>query len=203
MIRSVRLSLLLARGVRSYSTRSVPELNAASKVLRPQDQDPSLRKPLGQQPRASKNPLSDYDIYDDLATPLNAIEGVLENGFKLASGRKVVSVDSKNRPQGLVLLGTESFQVDLTGGISGLEKGFIELDESVLGVFDVVNPKPQLLVVGLGSKSRVLGPNTSSFLHSLGIQTLLSNTVNGCSNFDMLATERPGQVAALLFPPDL
>lgn len=193
---------LLNTLTRQYSTKSQkPEFK--QKILRPNQLDATERRPFDQQqPRPSKGTLSDYDIYDDLAPPLNNIEGIYENGFELASGAKVIS-KSNDHPHGLVLLGSESFQVDLTKGIEGLDKGILEFDQSVLGIFDVVLPKPELLVVGLGAKSRILGPKTTKYFHSLGISTHLSNTINGCSNFDLLATERPGQVAAFLLPPNI
>lgn len=180
-----------------------PQLNDKSKILRPNQKDAQNPKSMDeQQPRASKGTLEDHDIYDDLAAPLNNIEGLLKNGFKLASGRQVLSRDPQY-PNGLVLLGTEAFQVDLTDGITGLNKGMIELNKDILSIFSLVTPKPELLVVGLGEKSRILGPVTSKYLHGLGIQLQVSNTTHGCSNFDLLATERPGQVAAFLFPPNI
>lgn len=178
-----------------------PKLDDKSKILRPNQKDASERKPL-EEPRASKGTLEDHDIYDDLAPPLNNIDGVLENGFKLASGRQVLS-KNQDSPRGLVLVGSEAFEVNLEGGLKGLDKGMVEIEKDVLGVFSLVYPKPELLVMGLGAKSRILGPNTSKYLHGLGIQLQVSNTPNGCSNFDLLATERPGQVAAFLFPPNL
>jgi NADH dehydrogenase [ubiquinone] 1 alpha subcomplex assembly factor 3 len=178
-----------------------PNLDDRSKILRPKQKDASERKPM-EEPRASKGTLEDHDIYDDLAPPLNNIEGVLENGFKLASGRQVLSKD-ENSPRGLVLVGSEAFEVNLQDGLKGLDKGMVEIEKDVLGIFNLVHPKPEMLVVGLGAKSRILGHNTSKYLHSLGFQLQVSNTPNGCANFDLLATERPGQVAAFLFPPNL
>lgn len=154
------------------------------------------------EPKAAKGNISDYDMYDELAKPLNNIETMLKDGFKLASEHQVVSPDP-NSPQGLVLIGSESFKVDLTGAIENLDKGIVDISPEALSIFEVVDPIPELLVVGLGAKSRILGQKTSAYLHSLGMQLQVSNTANGCSNFDLLATERPMRIGALLFPPNL
>lgn len=161
------------------------------------------RPKLNQTPRAAKGDLSDNDLYGEQEPPLNNVNILTKNGFVLQSGMEIISWDTKNNPIGLALLGIEAFKIDFKGAVQGLEKGIVEIDPSCLGIFDVVYPKPEILIVGLGAKSRILGPKTSQHIRSLGMQVQLSNTEFGASNFDLLATERPGQVGALLFPPDM
>lgn len=133
--------------------------------------------------RLSTGNISDYDIYSDLPIPANTVEVVLHNGFRLTSGVRVITDDPINKPLALLLLGTEAFEIDLSGPgmVSGLDKGFVTLSPEMLGVLEVVHPKPELLVVGLGKKSRLLTPDTRKIITSLGIQIELSTTVSKAS----------------------
>ena len=111
--------------------------------------------------------------------PANTVEVVLHNGFRLTSGVRVITDDPVNKPLALMLLGTEAFEIDLSepGAVTGLVRGFVSISEKILGVLEVVHPKPELLVVGLGKKSRLLTPDTRKIITSLGIQIELSTTV--------------------------
>lgn len=159
--------------------------------------------------RLSQGNISDFDIFQDLPTPVNTIEVVLSDGFRLKSGARFRCPDPAAHPTALVLLSTESYALDLTPSdtlvppIKGFETGFIEIDPEVLQFLEVVHPKPDILVVGLGKKSRMLHPNTRKFITGLGIQIELSTTAIAANNFDLLTTERPGQIGALLLPPNL
>lgn len=108
-------------------------------------------------------------------------------------------------PKGLILLGREAFEVAIQDdAVKGIESGRVELDpKKLLTIFDVVHPKPELLVLGLGGKSRILGPVTKNYFVTRGMQTDVGTTVNGASNFDLLASERGSVVAALLLPPNM
>lgn len=173
-----------------------------SKPFKPIPVPTGKRPKLNQTPRAAKGDLSDNDIYGEIEPPLNNVDILTKNGFVLASGVEIMS-NTKTNPTGLALLGSEAFKIDLTGAVTGLEKGIVEIDNHCLGLFDVVYPKPEILIIGLGGKSRILGPRTTEYIRSLGMQIQLSNTEFGASNFDLLAIERPGQIGALLFPPDM
>ena len=129
--------------------------------------------------RLSTGNISDFDIYNELPMPANTVEVVLHNGFRLTSGVRVITDDPVNKPLALMLLGTEAFEIDLSepGAVTGLDRGFVCISEKILGVLEVVHPKPELLVVGLGKKSRLLTPDTRKIITSLGIQIELSTTV--------------------------
>lgn len=160
-----------------------------------------LRPELPQRPKLSHEEtdrlntgnISDYDIYNDLPTPANTVEVVLHNGFRLTSGVRVITEDPVNKPLALLLLGTEAFEIDLSapGAVQGLDRGFVSISKDVLGVLEVVHPKPELLVVGLGKKSRLLTPDTRKIITSLGIQIELSTTVcsRSLSYFTVVLTE--------------
>jgi hypothetical protein len=129
--------------------------------------------------RLSTGNISDFDIYNELPMPANTVEVVLHNGFRLTSGVRVITDDPIKKPLALMLLGTEAFEIDLSepGAVTGLDRGFVSISEKILGVLEVVHPKPELLVVGLGKKSRLLTPDTRKIITSLGIQIELSTTV--------------------------
>lgn len=130
--------------------------------------------------RLNTGNISDFDIYNELPIPANTVEVVLHNGFRLTSGVRVITEDPVNKPLALLLLGTEAFEINLSepGLIAGLDKGFVTISPEVLRVLEVVHPKPELLVVGLGKKSRLLTPETRKVITSLGIQIELSTTVS-------------------------
>lgn len=152
--------------------------------------------------KAAQGTIADFDMYGEIPVPENNIERVDNNGFVFRSGAQIVS--TTKQPRGALLLGSEAFEIDLSpslNNVQGLDQGRVELGHSILGALSVVHPKPELLVVGLGNKkSRILGPQTSEYLRSLGIRVQLSNTANAASDFDLLATERKQQIGALLLP---
>lgn len=170
--------------------------------------------------RINQGNISDFDIFQDLPTPMNTIEVVLSNGFRLKNGTIFRCRDPKNHPNALVLLATESFLLDLspnpsssksstgdknasTPVVKGLDTGFVDFDKSCLEFLKVIHPKPEILVVGLGKKSRMLHSDTRKFITGLGIQIELSTTNIAANNYDLLVTERPGQIGALLLPPNI
>lgn len=130
--------------------------------------------------RLNTGNISDFDIYNDLPTPGNSVEVVLDNGFRLTSGTRVITEDPVKSPLALLLLGTEAYEVDLSepGLVQGMDRGFVTISSEVLDVLEVVHPKPELLVIGLGKKSRLLTPDTRKIITSLGIQIELSTTVS-------------------------
>lgn len=180
--------------------------------------------------RINQNNISDYDIFQDLPAPLNNIEVVLSNGFRLKNGKRFICRDPINHPKALVCLSSEAYSLDLSPepsqkdhnntndtpasssstnnapesfAIKGLDTGFVEIDPSALSFLEIIHPKPEILVVGLGKKSRMLHPATRKYITGLGIQIELSTTAIAANNFDLLSTERHGVVGALLLSPNI
>lgn len=175
----------------------------ASKRLRPDPDKVPRSEPINLSDEAFRktNTIEDYTMYD-VEPPPNNVDTITSDGFVLANGARITS--SAESPLGLILIGHEAYQVDLSNSITGLDSGRVEIDvEKVMGVFQVVNPKPELLVLGLGGKSRILGPKTQSFIRQLGMQTQIGTTLHGASYFDLLATERGKSVAGFLLPPNM
>lgn len=175
----------------------------ASKRLRPDPNKVPRSEPIDLSDEAFRktNTIEDYTMYD-VQPPPNNVDTITSDGFVLANGARITS--TAESPVGLILIGHEAYQVDLSNSVTGLDSGRVEIDvKKVMGVFEVVNPKPELLVLGLGGKSRILGPKTQSFIRQLGMQTQIGTTLHGASYFDLLATERGKSVAGLLLPPNL
>lgn len=136
--------------------------------------------------------------------PINYIESIKRNGFHLASNILITSPNEKGNVVGTLLVDTESFEVDLANCYKLVNGFIVDFDEEqVLLVFGKLHPKPELLVVGLGKQLRVLAEANRRFLSGLGMQLEVSSLKNAAKMFDLLATERPGVVAAFLLPPNV
>lgn len=136
--------------------------------------------------------------------PLNYIESVKKNGFHLASNILISSPDDKGNVVGTLLVESEAFEVDLSNGGYTETNGFlISFHDDVLQLFSRIHPKPEILVVGLGKKSRMLAPDNRGYFSSLGIQLEVLDSKNAAQIFDLLATERPNVISALLLPPNV
>lgn len=137
--------------------------------------------------------------------PINYIESVKENGFHLANNILITSPNDQGQEVGTLLIENESFEVNLADGGYKLVNGFI-VDfnaEQVLTIFGKVHPKPEIVVVGLGRKSRRLSDESRKYFSQLGIQLEVGDSQNAAKIYDLLATERPGVIAALLLPPNV
>lgn len=148
--------------------------------------------------------LKKNDVLMYLQKPINYIESVKHNGFHLANDILITSPNTNGEEIGTVLLEGESFEVNLAHGGYKVVNGFqVEFNqELVLSIFEKIHPKPEILVVGLGKKSRVLLEGNRRFFSSLGMLLEVGDSRNAARLYDVLATERPGVIGALLLPPN-
>lgn len=148
--------------------------------------------------------LKKNDILMYAQKPVNYIESVKHNGFHLANNVLITSPAENGDVIGTLLLESESFEMNLSNGGYKIVNGFIvEFDEDkILSLFSKVHPKPEILVVGLGKKSRMLSEANRQYMSRLGIQLELGDLRHAARIYDMLATERPGVISALLLPPN-
>lgn len=146
---------------------------------------------------------NDILFYSD--KPINYIESVKSNGFYLANNLLITSPDKHNNIIGTILLDSETFEVNLSNdGFKFVNDFMVEFNEKeVLKIFERVHPKPEIIVIGLGRKARVLVESNRLFFSSLGIQVEVSDSNNAAQSFDVLATERPHVIGALLLPPNV
>ncbi|KAF8605247.1 DUF498-domain-containing protein [Ceratobasidium sp. AG-I] len=65
-------------------------------------------------------------------------------------------------------------------------------------VFDVVIPKPELLLLGTGKSAMLPPPKFRDYLGKIGVQVDIMDTRNACSTYNLLAEEGRRVAAALL-----
>ncbi|KAF8592115.1 DUF498-domain-containing protein [Ramaria rubella] len=65
-------------------------------------------------------------------------------------------------------------------------------------IFDVVVPKPEILILGTGARTTQLPPLLRTYLRQVGLQADVMDTRNACSTFNLLAEEGRNVAAALL-----
>ncbi|KAK3814626.1 MAG: NADH dehydrogenase 1 alpha subcomplex assembly factor 3 [Linnemannia gamsii] len=80
---------------------------------------------------------------------------------------------------------------------------FETMDEStakeIFKVFELMNPRPEILIVGTGKAFAPLSPAVRSVVRSLGLQVDMMSTANAAATYNMLA-EEGREVAAALLP---
>lgn len=149
--------------------------------------------------------LAKYDIYALADKPENNVEMISEDSIVFSNLKVVRSPPvGKGDPVGALLLNNQIFELNLKG-IELLHNGVVvELNNEVLDILALVYPKPELLVAGLGKRTRMLGPRTRDRLSKLGIRVETGDTRSSALSYDLLATERsPALVASIMLPPNL
>ncbi|KAG7661486.1 uncharacterized protein J8A68_005064 [[Candida] subhashii] len=178
-----------------FSKSSSQPARASPLFTPPPDSTPQVR-PSNAGDLFKKN---DILMYAD--KPLNYIESLKPNGFHLANTLLITSPNSAGNVNGLVLIDTETI---LQLNPLRFQPLHIQLKgQNVLNVFERVHPKPEILVIGLGKKSRMLSGENRRFLLDLGIGLEVSHTANAVDVFDLLSTERPHVIGALMLPPNV
>lgn len=163
----------------------------------------------------SRGPVSDEDTQTDFGSmnvlgntpaPTTSIDACLSHGFHLDNGVKI------GGGSGCLLIAGEAFgwkpwEADGSGtpgkGPKSMinAKGQWQAGERAWGVLEVVWPKPDLLILGLGPSMLPIAPETRKYINSLGIRVDVQDTRNAAAQFNLLATERGvGEVAAALIP---
>ncbi|XP_038668017.1 NADH dehydrogenase [ubiquinone] 1 alpha subcomplex assembly factor 3 [Scyliorhinus canicula] len=76
-----------------------------------------------------------------------------------------------------------------------------DVNEDSLSLFYILEPKIEILVLGLGERSQRLDPKLLIFLKNKGIAVEVQDTPNACATFNFLTSERRCTAAALI-PPE-
>ncbi|KAF9578808.1 hypothetical protein BGW38_005222 [Lunasporangiospora selenospora] len=71
--------------------------------------------------------------------------------------------------------------------------------KDIFKVFEVMSPRPEILIVGTGKTFAPLSPAVRSVIRNLGIQVDMMSTANAAATYNMLA-EEGREVAAALLP---
>lgn len=141
--------------------------------------------------------LAKYDIYALSDKPENNVE-MISNDSIVFSNLKVVK-----SPNGALLLDNQIFEIDVSK--TKIENDVIvEFDPKVIEILSLVYPKPELVVLGMGKKTRMLGPKSRQGFNELGIRVESGDTKSSALSYDLLATERsPSFVASIMLPPNM
>ncbi|KAL8789444.1 MAG: hypothetical protein Q9195_006810 [Heterodermia aff. obscurata] len=141
------------------------------------------------------------DVFSGTPPPTTSIDVCLSDGFHFGNGLKITG------GSGCLLVAGEAFNwrpwAGRTDGRRSMlnGKGQWDAQGSVWGLLDVVWPKPELLILGLGPTMLPLSPETRQIITAMGIRVDVQDTRNAASQFNLLATERGvGEIAAAMIP---
>ncbi|TQS34632.1 hypothetical protein Golomagni_04977 [Golovinomyces magnicellulatus] len=141
------------------------------------------------------------DILGNTPVPSTSIDACLSDGFHLNSGLKITG------GMGVILVAGGAFSwrpwMAREDGVKRLlnGNGQWEVENEAWGIFEIIWPKPDLLILGLGKKMQPLSHKTRSKINSLGIRVEIQDTRNAAAQYNLLATERgSSNVAAALIP---
>ncbi|KAM0740744.1 hypothetical protein ACQRIT_005928 [Beauveria bassiana] len=141
----------------------------------------------------------DLDVLGNTPVPSTSVDVCMYDGFGLNSGITITDGD------GALLVDGEAFTWrpwEISGELRLLnDKGQFDVPAETLGVFDMLWPRPDLLIVGTGKSIAPLSPELRKHISSLGMRLEVLDTRNAASQFNLLATERGvADVAAALIP---
>ncbi|QYT02953.1 Alkaline phosphatase [Trichoderma simmonsii] len=142
---------------------------------------------------------SELDVLGSVPVPSTSVDVCMHDGFGLNSGITIAGGD------GALLVNGEAFAWrpwEVSGKMKLVnEKGQFEVPAEAFGLFDVLWPRPDLLVIGVGKTNMPLSPRTRQHLTQLGMRVEMLDTRNAAAQFNLLATERGvSDVAAALIP---
>lgn len=161
--------------------------------------EPVSNLPSDRGPKPTEDTVTDFNAMNVLSAtpaPTSSIDACLSDGFHFNNGLKIVG------GSGCLLVGGEAFvwrPWDRRRLLNA--KGQWDVKAEAWGILELVWPKPDLLILGLGPSMRPLSPETRKYMNSLGIRVDIQDTRNAASQFNLLATERGvGNIAAALIP---
>ncbi|KAF7559435.1 hypothetical protein G7046_g4719 [Stylonectria norvegica] len=142
---------------------------------------------------------NELDVLGNTPAPSTSVDVCMYDGFGLNSG---VTVTDGN---GVLLVDGEVFKWrpwEVKGTFTLLnQKGQVELPTEAFALFDLIWPRPDLLIIGVGPHLAPLSPDTKRRISDLGMRVDVLDTRNAASQFNLLATERGvSDVAAALIP---
>ncbi|KAJ4260597.1 hypothetical protein NW762_007340 [Fusarium torreyae] len=205
--RAIRQSL--AQTARPSSHSSITAFRVAAPIVSPSSQPfssrrlfhavPSRRK--DQQPPAQPPPtdFGELDVLGNTPIPSTSVDVCMYDGFGLNSG---VTITDGN---GVLLIDGEVFNWrpwEAKGSMNLVnKKGQFELPPNAFALFDLLWPRPDLLIIGVGPSIMPLAPDTRRIISELGMRIEILDTRNAAAQFNLLATERGvSNVAAALIP---
>ncbi|CAG8455658.1 23592_t:CDS:2 [Cetraspora pellucida] len=82
--------------------------------------------------------------------------------------------------------------------ITRIDNVFNGWNKDFLKIFEIITPKPELLIFGTGKMSVPIPLEIRDYIHKLGLQIEYSDTDNAVSTFNVLAEEGRNVAAAFL-----
>lgn len=195
------LSLYRFRILRSYLKSAKHAATLFGGGARPTYKQEDFTPPTKQAVTNPVDILKRNDVLAFSAKPVNYIETVTDRGFHLSN--QVLIELTEGNITGCMLIGKETFEVDFSNNGVEIDGINVTFDQSIMQVFDKIHPKPEILCIGLGNKSRRLAQSNRDTLSQLGIQIETGQTRTAARLFDLLSTERPGVIGALMLPPNV
>lgn len=155
-----------------------------------------LRSFASDKPRKPLDTFSSLNVLASAPPPASAVETIFDDGFLLSNGQRI-------RRGGALLVHAEAFEwrPAVRGSDAerrAVQQGTLELGPEAWGLLDVVHPKPEMLIVGTGRRTLLLSKKDRDMITELGIRMDVMDTAHAAAQYNMLATERPGQIAAAL-----
>ncbi|KAG5988167.1 hypothetical protein E4U43_004823 [Claviceps pusilla] len=184
----------------SHMGASASSTTATSKHVRfLQTCSPRLRS---QRDTPSEPPPTDFnemDMLRGMPAPSTSVDVCMYDGFGLNSGITITNGD------GALLVHGEAFRWRPWEARGSLvltnKKGQFDIPFEAFGLFDLLWPRPDLLVLGVGKSNLPLSPETKMHITQLGMRVEVLDTRNAAAQFNLLATERGvSEVAAALIP---
>ncbi|KOS20985.1 NADH dehydrogenase 1 alpha subcomplex assembly factor 3 [Escovopsis weberi] len=175
---------------------------------------PSRVRSSGPPPKGGAPPptsFGDLDVLGATPAPATSVDVCMHDGFGLNSGATISGGDGALlvngrafawRPWETLGDGGDAARGDVGKGRSVMNgKGQFDLPREAFGMFDVLWPRPDLLVIGVGKHNMPLSPETRRHVAELGMRVEVLDTRNAAAQFNLLATERGvSEVAAALIP---
>ncbi|CAG8576336.1 6839_t:CDS:2 [Paraglomus brasilianum] len=128
------------------------------------------------------------NMFDDSATrSVTLVKQIRDDGFLLSTGVRLFGP--------VILLNGDVFLWDVPQN----SKLSDEWNVDFMKIFDVIVPKPELLIIGTGKSIVPIAPKIRQYIHKLGMQIEILDTKNASSTFNVL-TEEGRRVAAALLP---
>jgi NADH dehydrogenase [ubiquinone] 1 alpha subcomplex assembly factor 3 len=147
------------------------------------------------------------DVLGNIPAPATSVDVCMSSGFQLNNGTRVTD------GSGVLLVGGEAFcwrPWDFPSSSSAAakpdwrlqnKKGQYDIAPQSLSLLAHLWPRPDLLILGLGSVNRPLSPELRKAISALGIRVEVLDTRNAAAQYNLLATERGvNDVAAALIP---
>ncbi|KGK35773.1 hypothetical protein JL09_g5077 [Pichia kudriavzevii] len=148
--------------------------------------------------------LAKYDIYALAEKPENNVEMISDDSIVFSNLKVIRSPNKQQEPIGALLLNNQIFEINLKDTEFHHNNAVVELTPKLFDILSLAYPKPELIIAGLGKRTRMLGPKTRESLNKLGIRVETSDTKSSALSYDLLATERsPALVASIMLPPNL